>query len=211
MDIVGGDGDVLRDSALHRMHLGQIMPRGGQTRLSAWPLKKNKCNGKESAILRSPRPLILIALTLLMLATSTEAALINFSNCLDPLKYSPTPLSDTDPDPSHKVLLQWFPEALSATFNLTAPYYNLNLTSFGNVTGQATDGTLQPGNNTDFWSSNQTLGKIDDLNNVTLLRTTLFSRFNVLSYTPWKADPAPFCESLFNNTTRCPLAPIFNA
>ena len=205
---VGRDGNVLRHIAPHKMHAGQAIPWKKQTWLSTRRWGNEQRNGETLAISRANHPLILVVLMLWMLAIPAKAALVNFSNCLDPLQFNSTPLLDTTPNSS--ILLQWYPVALSATFDMTAPFFNLNLTSYGNVTGQATVGTLPSQNDTGFWNGNETLGKIDDLNNVTLLRTTLFSRFNVLSYTPWKADPAPFCETLLGNT-HCPIAPVFNA
>ena len=209
MDIVGGAEHVHLDIALHKMHLKQAIARRKRMRSITRSSIEKQHTPKALAILRPLHPFIVASLILWMLILPANAVLINFSNCLDPLTYGVTPLEDLGSNASQKVLLQWYPEALSVTYNSVAPFYNLNLTSFGNVTGQATDGTLQPQNDTEFWNGNQTLGKIIDLNNVTFLRTTLFSRFNVLSYTPWKQDPVPFCESL-SSDTRCPVAPAFN-
>ena len=138
--------------------------------------------------------LIIIGLT----AELSSAALIDFENCLSPNVVNSAPLQ-----------LQFIPTNFSATFNTTFPSHNLNVTVYGNVAGQATEGPYPPPEDPSWTDPNSTFGKIVDLSQSNNRYTTLLSEFNVLSYTPFDAPATRFC----NDTVRgkCPIVPLFNA
>lgn len=139
---------------------------------------------------------LLLAFALFL--STASAAFIRFENCLDP--------SIVHSDPKQ---LQFTPYFFSARFNTSAESHNLNITIYGNVSGQATQGTLPAWDDTSYWiNPNETFGKIVDLSTSNNKYSTLFSKAQVVTYTPWQADPARFCESVVNTT--CPIAPAFN-
>jgi len=95
------------------------------------------------------------------------------------------------------------------TFNTTTPSHSLNVTVYGNVSGLATLEKL-PGPNDPQWKNpNDTKGKIIDLSPSNNKFSTLFSKFNVLSYTPYEAPPQRFCNTSIHG--ECPLGPAFFA
>ena len=126
----------------------------------------------------------------------SEAAFVNFENCLSPN------IIEANPPP-----LQWVPLYVSAVFDLSAPSHNLNVTVYGNITGQTTVQPLPPPNSPDWSNSNITLGKIPDLDPTNNIYTTLRAAVNVLTYTPYRAAPSRFCNSTLH--TDCPIAPVF--
>ncbi|KAK8153225.1 hypothetical protein BC567DRAFT_245212 [Phyllosticta citribraziliensis] len=139
-------------------------------------------------------------LTLLLLLSfytrAVNAAFIVFDNCLDPSIVNSNPKQ-----------LQFTPYFFNARFNTSAPNHNLNITIYGNVSGQATQGTLPSADNTSYWNNpNDTFGKIVDLSVSNNKLTTLFAKSQVLSYTPFD-EASRFCEATFNTT--CPIAPAF--
>ena len=139
-----------------------------------------------------------ILLLLLCWSVCLNAAFVEFQNCLSSnIVNSKPPMK----------LLQFMPLDATATFDLTSETHNLSLTIYGNVTGKA---TLEdyPAPDDPSWSNpNETFGKIPDVSVSNNKFTTLFSRFNVLSYTPWQASPARFCDALIHGD--CPLGPAF--
>ncbi|KAF2090092.1 hypothetical protein K490DRAFT_54506 [Saccharata proteae CBS 121410] len=140
--------------------------------------------------------LLLLAL-LTFFAPAAEAVFVNFDNCLD--------LGIVNSSPKQ---LQFTPYFLSAVYNTSTPAYNLNLTVYGNVSGQATEGTLPSADNTSYWNNpNETFGKIVDLSLSNNRYSTLFAKAQVLTYTPYDADPSRFCLSTVNTT--CPISPSF--
>ncbi|KAK8202493.1 hypothetical protein BKA81DRAFT_387006 [Phyllosticta paracitricarpa] len=139
-------------------------------------------------------------LTLLVLlclySRAVNAAFIVFDNCLDPSIVN-----------SHPKQLQFTPYFFNARFNTSAPDHNLNVTIYGNVSGQATEGTLPSADNTSYWTNpNDTFGKIVDLSVSNNKLTTLFAKSQVLSYTPFD-EASRFCEATVNTT--CPIGPAF--
>jgi len=146
---------------------------------------------------RIPPGIVLGIITLCALFGPSEAAMVNFQNCL-----SPNIVSAGPPIP-----LQWIPLAVSAVFNASAPSHNLNVTVYGNITGQATQGQLPPLNSSRWSNVNETLGKIVDVDPNNHLRSVLRAAFNVLTYTPYRAPLTPFCDGIMNAV--CPLAPVF--
>lgn len=126
----------------------------------------------------------------------TQAVNIQFENCLDRSITTSNPLR-----------LQFTPLYLSASFNTSSTDYNLNITVYGNVSGQAIQGSYPPPGDPRWSNPNDTFGKIVDVSESNNKFTTLFSKFEVLSYTPYNAEPIPFCASLINGS--CPLGPSF--
>ena len=131
---------------------------------------------------------------LLAFAEPCRAAFIGFQNCLSPN------IVNSD-------LLQFTPLFVWASFNSSSSH-NLNLTVYGNVSGQATQGKLPPSDDPLWGNPNFTLGKIEDVSKDTNLATTLSGAFDVLDYTPYEIPDQRFC----NTTVKvpCPIGPIFN-
>lgn len=132
------------------------------------------------------------------LVPSVSAVFIPYQNCLSE-------------DYQNSAQLQFLPLFVDAKFNSTDPSHNLNVTVWGNVTGSLPTVILPPGSNTSYWDNvNNTDGKIVDVDDPTAqnpLATSFFRKVNVLTYQPYQADPADFCDSLINGT--CPLGPVF--
>jgi hypothetical protein len=144
-------------------------------------------------------PSILLGIiTLSAMIGPSEAAMVNFQNCLSPNIVSA---------PGPQIPLQWVPLAVSAVFNLSAPSHNLNVTVYGNVTGQATTQPLPPSDSLQWTNPNETLGKIVDVDPDNHRHSTLKAAFNVLTYTPYRALPSSFCNSTLNAV--CPIPPVF--
>lgn len=148
---------------------------------------------------KSPGAALSLALALALFLSTASAAFIRFENCLDPA------IIHSDPK-----RLQFTPYYLNARFNTSAESHNLNITIYGNVSGQATQGTLPAWDNETYWNNpNETFGKIVDLSTSNNKYSTLFAKAQVVTYTPWEADPARFCQATVN--TSCPIAPVFDA
>lgn len=142
-------------------------------------------------------PSLPIFLCLLTLCTSiVRGARIEFRNCLERSYISSVPK-----------LLQFDPLQARAVFN-TSGDGNLNVTIYGNVTGRTTDEPYPAPDDPSWDNPNVTFGKIPDLSEANNKYTTLFARYNFLSYTPWSAEPSRFCESVTQG--ECPLAPAFS-
>ena len=150
----------------------------------------------------SMRLLIRCMLFLMVLISPAGCAFINFENCLAPNIIQPGVIDD-----AHPQILQWVPKAVNAKFNVLSPN-TLNITVFGNVTGQAKTGNYPPKDDQRWTNPNVTFGKIEDQDADNHRWSTLFTRFNVLSYTAYQAEPARFCESLQQG--QCPIAPDFD-
>ncbi|KAK2756117.1 hypothetical protein FQN54_005525 [Arachnomyces sp. PD_36] len=128
------------------------------------------------------------------MATSAHAAFINFENCL------PSSIVDSDPR-----ILQFIPQHVWAAFDPDEGD-NLNITVYGNVSGTATDEPY-PAPRDPRWSNpEETLGKIVDLSVENNKYSTLLTKLNVLSFTPYE-KPTRFCDSVIQG--ECPLAPVF--
>lgn len=145
-----------------------------------------------------PSPHLLAFLIFSFFISFTQAVFINFENCLD--------LSIVQ---SHPLQLQFIPLYVSAKFNRTASSHNLNITIYGNVSGQATTGTYPPPDDKSWSDPKSTFGKIVDVSPTNNKYATLFSTYKVLTYTPYAAPASEFCLSTVN--TSCPIAPAFYA
>ncbi|KAK5948417.1 hypothetical protein OHC33_010591 [Knufia fluminis] len=139
---------------------------------------------------------ILLYTWLLLFTTSVNGAFVEFSNC------APDNVITSNPR-----VLQFVPLNVSAIFNTTGDSHLLNVTFYGNVTGQLYNGTYPPPDDPSWSDSNSTFGKIVDVQDGAELATTLFATYNVLSYTPYSANPSRLCENVVNEG--CPLGPAF--
>ncbi|KAK0869376.1 hypothetical protein LTR87_013754 [Friedmanniomyces endolithicus] len=152
-----------------------------------------------SALLRRATPALLpvyLYLCLAAFASLAHAAFLNFDNCLDPATITSNPLQ-----------LQWIPLALDAKFQRESPY-RLDVTIYGNVSGQQVQG-VYPGPNDPSWQNEKdTFGKIQDIGSSGNY-STLLADFKTLQYSAYNAKAAKFCPAVVNGT--CPLGPYFHA
>lgn len=153
---------------------------------SAMPLLRGACQ----ALLT-----FLLALTLISPPSAVDCAFINFENCLDP------GIQNSDP-----LQLQWIPLWVDAKFNRTSPAYNLNVTVYGNVSGQQVEGRYPPPDSDQWDNENITFGKIANIGSSGNY-STLLADFRVLTYDAYNAKSTQFCPALINGT--CPLGPDF--
>ncbi|KAF2840976.1 hypothetical protein M501DRAFT_930891 [Patellaria atrata CBS 101060] len=135
---------------------------------------------------------IAIFFTWSMLATHTEAAFVNFENCLErSRKNSP-------------VLLQFVPLFFDAKYSEDAQH-RMTLTVHGNVTGQATGGTYPPADDPRWSDPKDVFGKLpkDSYGNF----STLYEKYEVLTYVPAMNRGTSFCNHVIN--AECPVPPAF--
>lgn len=133
---------------------------------------------------------------LLAFVEPSQAAFIGFKDCLSPNIINSNPKQ-----------LQFTPLFVWVSFS-SSPSHDLDVTVYGNVAGQATEGTL-PGPSDPQWNNpNITLGKIEDVSKSTNNATTLKGTFNVLDYTPYTLERTRFCNETIQG--HCPIAPVFN-
>lgn len=125
-----------------------------------------------------------------------RAAFVEFTNCLDEVIITSEPR-----------VLQFVPLNISAVFNHGNSSHILNVTVYGNVTGQLYNGTYPAPNDPSWSNPNDTFGKIVDVEPGAALATTLFASFNVLTYTPYNAPAAFWCQNTVNSA--CPVGPAF--
>lgn len=140
----------------------------------------------------------ILLIAIVAIIEPATAASINFDNCMSPILISGN-------------RIQFRPIYVNATFNSSAASHGLNITVYGNVTGQTLSPSLPAPSDLSYWQNpNETEGKIPELSNdngsATL--TTLKTTFNVLDYT-LKHSRSGFCESLVQG--KCPLAPSFTS
>lgn len=131
-----------------------------------------------------------------LFSSLAHAASVEFQNCLSAATIHSNPRR-----------LQFTPLHVAAYFDVASETNSLNVTIYGNVSGQTTTQTLPPPSSPEWHNPSFTLGKIVDLSERNNKYTTLFSRYNVLSYTPWNAPPARFCNASIHG--QCPLGPAF--
>ncbi|GAB7344595.1 hypothetical protein MBLNU457_3090t1 [Dothideomycetes sp. NU457] len=132
-----------------------------------------------------------------LFAQHVGAAFIQFQNCL--------PASVTRSNP---LRLQFTPYFFDARFDTNSPGHNLNITIYGNVSGQAVQGTLPPPSDPSWLDPNNTFGKLYNVSPVGNNYSTLTQKYDVLTYNAYEAPPSEFCESTINGS--CPLPPSFN-
>ena len=158
------------------------------------PVDDEACRQIHGTRRRSLFHVLQLGLMLLMFFVKpSEAAFVSFKDCLSPNVINSNPKQ-----------LQFTPLLVWASFNSSASH-NLNVTVYGNVSGQATQQN-PPTNPLDpSWNDpNITLGKIID---VPKNFTTLTGSFNVLDYTPYEIPATRFCNTTVHG--QCPIAPVF--
>ncbi|KAL5395182.1 hypothetical protein PMIN02_004280 [Paraphaeosphaeria minitans] len=132
-----------------------------------------------------------------------NAVFINFDNCLDS-NYR----RETTP-----VRLQFTPMHVWVKFNNTDSTHRLNVTIYGNVSGQLTSGNYPPPSSPTWDDPKDSFGKIPNAwrvgspGNLGGVATTLFPTFDALTYSSWNPGPQQFCNYTIN--TACPIAPVF--
>lgn len=138
----------------------------------------------------------IIIASLMLFLNTVSAHFIPFDNCLGPSLIS---------NPS---LLQFVPLFVWAAFNSTDASHNLNITVYGNVTGNAYKGQTNPGPSSQLWDDpKNTTGKIPDLPSADAAYTTFTTRFDVVDHTTYSPNASRFCNT--SAITPCPWAPIF--
>ncbi|MCJ1394346.1 hypothetical protein MMC18_007224 [Xylographa bjoerkii] len=192
--VIAGEGSIRTGRREGRWTLrpwGNLLP--ALWRSTPWPAH---------SLVALPAPaffqkLLIDVLLFSVLLLPSEAAFVNFENCLAPdIVYAPIPKP-----------LQYTPLFVSAVFNLSAPSHNLNVTVYGNVSGQATVQSLPPPGSPLWNDLNNTLGKLPDQDPTTGTYSTLEAAFDVLTYTPYNAPASRFCNDTLN--TKCPVPPVF--
>ncbi|KAF1978927.1 hypothetical protein BU23DRAFT_595438 [Bimuria novae-zelandiae CBS 107.79] len=132
-----------------------------------------------------------------------DAVFINFDNCLERSYQRAT----------NPVRLQYTPYFVWAQFNNTDPAHGLNLTIYGNVSGQLTDRPYPPPSDPVWTNPKEAFGKIPNAwrvgeeGNLGGVATTLFPTVNALTYSSWDPGAVSFCDYTINK--ECPLAPVF--
>nr|POE62980.1 putative membrane protein [Quercus suber] len=138
--------------------------------------------------------LFLLALLQLFVAHGplVAAVFIPFDNCI------PEGIAHSSP-----LQLQFTPLYFDAKFDTARASHNLDITIYGNVSGQQVTGDYPPPDSPQWDDPTNTFGKIA---NTTGNITTLSTNFKVLDYEAWTAATV-FCDTLVNGT--CPLGPSF--
>ncbi|KAM0720351.1 hypothetical protein Q7P37_004487 [Cladosporium fusiforme] len=145
------------------------------------------------------RALTNIFLLASLLPSLVRGAFIDYHNCLSE--------NTINSDPRR---LQWVPIFVDARFDTENPTHRLNLTFYGNVSGQSVVGDYPPPDDPRWKDPNDTFGKItDEGTDGRNVRSTLFSDFKILTYDAYDAPADAFCDTLDNRV--CPLGPAFDA
>ncbi|KAJ9209765.1 hypothetical protein DTO166G4_8617 [Paecilomyces variotii] len=140
---------------------------------------------------------IILLLFLISLVSPVAGAFVNFENCLEKVIIDSNPLQ-----------LQFVPLNASVVYDPSDTLHTLNVTVYGNVSGLATDEAYPAPDDPQWSNPNDTLGKIIDLSKSNNKYTTLFTKLNVLSFTPYD-NASRFCTSVTQG--QCPLGPVFYA
>ncbi|KAF1944971.1 integral membrane protein [Clathrospora elynae] len=140
-------------------------------------------------------PVLFVLLAIFSFLPLAGAVFVNFEDCLTPvfLRESKQPY------------LHFTPMYVWADFS---PDRLLNVTVYGNVSGQAQTGNYPPLDDDNWGNPNKTFGKIENWDRAANKLATLFWSNTVLSYTAWSSPGDPFCEAVTNNAS-CPLGPAF--
>lgn len=124
----------------------------------------------------------------------THAAFVSFENCLPDSFINSTPEQ-----------LQFVPLFVEASF--LGPDHSLNLTIYGNVSGQQFTGTYPPPSSDQWQDDDQPFGKIVNVTDGKI--ATLTADYEVATFTAYRNPGEPFCNTLING--ECPLGPLFDA
>ncbi|GAB7366245.1 hypothetical protein MBLNU230_g7802t1 [Neophaeotheca triangularis] len=149
--------------------------------------------------------ILLSTILLALLPRIAFGAYLNFENCLSDSVLNSDPLR-----------LQFVPLYFRAYFDLDNPSHNLNITVFGNVSGQSVQGDYPPPDDPSWDDDGSRFGKINDVGSTEQKRSTLLWTSDLLTYTAYDAPPQRFCNTLLNGTEdsdgwECPLGPVFFA
>ncbi|SMR41247.1 unnamed protein product [Zymoseptoria tritici ST99CH_1E4] len=139
--------------------------------------------------------LLLLLHSLLLLPV--HAVFVNFENCL--------PDSTRNSRPQQ---LQFTPLFVDATFVNERSTHFLNLTIYGNVSGQQFTGNYPPPSDEQWNNSDVSFGKIVNVGTGNRL-ATLTADYMVLTYTEANNPGERFCDALVRGD--CPLGPAFYA
>ena len=127
-----------------------------------------------------------------------HAAFVTFQNCLSPAIIHSSPIE-----------LQWVPQFFDASYIHDGTTYNLNLTTYGNVSGQSTVGSYPPPDSPDWSNPNNTFGKLVNVSESNNKFTTFYTKVDVLKYSAWNNLPGEiFCNAIVQGA--CPLGPAFD-
>ncbi|OAL45788.1 hypothetical protein IQ07DRAFT_519039 [Pyrenochaeta sp. DS3sAY3a] len=148
----------------------------------------------------SALPIVLFLFAFASLLSPAGAAFINFDDCLQRLYFQ---------DANKTSFLQFTPMHVWASFNTTAPNRPLNITIYGNVSGQTAPGPYPIPSDDNWTNMNKTIGKITNVDRDNNKFSTLFTNIKVLTYTAWNSPPNEFCQSIANGDS-CPLGPAFD-
>ncbi|KAL2004166.1 hypothetical protein VTN02DRAFT_6263 [Thermoascus thermophilus] len=142
--------------------------------------------------------LIMLALLLISMLPWASAVFVEFDNCLEESIIRSNQL-------------QFVPMNVSVSFDPANSPHPLNITVYGNVSGIAAQDQSSPypaPDDPQWTNPSDTVGKIEDLSKSNNKYTTLFSKFNVLTFTPYN-EASRFCKSVVQG--ECPLGPVFYA
>jgi hypothetical protein len=148
-----------------------------------------------------PPPMLLVLIALISFLPLASAVFVNFENCLEKV---------TLIDEFNSPYLQFTPKFVWATFDTETAKHTLDLTVYGNVSGQASIGPYPSINSTSWSDNDDTFGKIIDFDPSNNKLTTLFASYKVLTYSAGDVVSNSFCNTTVNGT-KCPIAPAFFA
>ncbi|KAJ5558004.1 TRP-like family [Penicillium sp. DV-2018c] len=136
-------------------------------------------------------------ISIVTFASPAAAVLLDFENCLSESVLESDPLQ-----------LQFVPTNVSVNFDSTSTLHPLTVTVYGNVSGTVSRAKEYPAADDPVWTNpNWTDGKIEDLSSTNNKYSTLFSKFDVLSFSPFN-NASRFRDSVIQGDF--PLAPVFN-
>lgn len=188
------DGDVTRLPSLTSSHPSPTHYHLASSSPSKWHDSRPRWRSRwVSALCSFMIPCLLIG----GWPKTVQAAFINFENCLEET------ITQSDP-----LQLQFIPFFLSVRYDLSPGPNPLTMTVYGNVSGLDSFVPYPPPDSPDWTNPNVTTGKIQDIykSNNTYKYSTLFTKINVLTFTPYD-NPSRFCDSVTQGD--CPLGPVF--
>ncbi|PGH14537.1 hypothetical protein AJ80_05857 [Polytolypa hystricis UAMH7299] len=142
--------------------------------------------------------ILLASLLVVFASTPANAAYVPFENCLEEAIVKSNPQQ-----------LQFRPLFVWASFtNTPSESRKLSITVYGNVTGIATQEAYPPPDDPHWTDPKRTAGKIVDLDVDNNVYTTLTTRLDVVSFTPF-TNRSRFCDSMVQGD--CPVTPIFDS
>ncbi|OJD16041.1 hypothetical protein AJ78_03754 [Emergomyces pasteurianus Ep9510] len=191
---------IARDGQLKRKPYQQCAKADSRVdvQMVARDIRVSNRRGRQRRFAGLDRSLVICLLSIffVFLTPPVNAAFVNFENCLPPSIINSNPLQ-----------LQFRPMYVWVAMDTASEAKKLNVTVYGNVTGIATRQPYPPPDSPSWSNPDDTVGKIVDVDVQNNMLSTLFTRFEVLSYSPYVAPAARFCDSLIQG--QCPLGPVF--